>query len=175
MLKGEKIILKAISLDSLEQLMNWRNQPEIRKYSREHRQINLEMQNRWYQEKVLNDDSQINFEIREGARDRLVGHCSLGNIDWVHRHAEFGIYIGDLDYHGGGYASDALRTLIEYGFNTLNLNKIWGEVHGYNNAIDKFKHIGFKEDGVLREHHYSDGNFHDSRIVSILREEYEKN
>ena len=86
MLRGKKTILTAVSQESLKQLMDWRNEPELRKYFREYREINETMQQAWYENKVLKDPNQVNFEIRT-KDNNLIGHCGLYYIDWVHRHA----------------------------------------------------------------------------------------
>ena len=175
MLKGKKIVLTAVSKSSLEKFMNWRNEPELRKYFREHREINEDMQLAWYENKVLKDPNQVNFEIREKERNKLIGHCGLYYIDWVHRHAEFGIYVGDQNYRNGGFGSDSLRTLIKYGFEDLNLNKIWCEVYANNSAIDVYEGIGFALEGVQRQHYFNEGKYWDSMILSMLREEWRNN
>ena len=173
MIKGNKINLTSICPNNLEQLRNWRNKPELRKYFREYREISPDMQKRWYQEKVLNDTKQVNFEIHENTSNQLIGHCGLYYINWVHRHAEFGIYIGDSDYRSGGYGSDALRQLIRYGFEDLNLNRIWCEVYDNNAALEVYKHIGFVYEGKMRENYYNEGRYWDSHILAMLRSDYE--
>ena len=55
MLKGSKVYLCALEQEDLPLLMKWRNQKEFRKYFREYREINKDMQRRWYEEKVLGD------------------------------------------------------------------------------------------------------------------------
>ena len=174
MLKGKKVNLKAVSPDSLQQFMEWRNQPELRKYFREYKELNEDMQKRWYENRVLGDHEQVNFEIRDKKTNKLIGHCGLYYIDWISRHAEFGIYIGDSDYRSGGYGSSALRTLIKYGFEDLNLNKIWCEVYTNNDAAHIYKHLGFKSEGKLRQHYYNEGKYWDSIMMSLLKEEYDK-
>ncbi len=171
MLKGKKVNLRAVEKESIEQFRKWRNRPELRKYFRQYRELSSTMQNDWYENRVLSDDKQVNFEIR--FQDTLIGHCGLYYIDWIHRHAEFGIYIGDDSFRSGGFGSDALRTLVKYGFNDLNLNKIWCEVYTNNDALGVYRHIGFKNEGVLRQHYYNEGQYWDSTMLSMLKSECE--
>ena len=171
MLNSKKIALRSIEQEDLESLRSWRNDPRLRKYFREHKEITKSDQQNWYK-KILSDKNQYNFCITVG--EKLIGHCGLYYIDWINRSAEFGIYIGDLDYRNGGYGSDALRTLIKYGFNDLNLNKIWCEVYKNNKALKIYKHIGFKHEGTLRQSYYNEGKYWDSDILSMLKKEYEE-
>ena len=128
MIIGKKIKLIKVERENIEQLRKWRNNPKLRKYFREHREINKENQIKWYENTVLNDSTSYNFEIRDKSLNKLIGHCGLHYINWIMRTGEFGIYIGDDDYRNGGFGSDALRTLIKYGFEDLNLNRIWCEL-----------------------------------------------
>ena len=172
MVIGKKIILKKVERENLEQLREWRNNPELRKYFREYRLINSENQQKWYESRVLGDPDQYNFEIRDKASNKLIGHCGLYYINWVMRTGEFGIYIGDNDYRSGGFGSDALRTLIKYGFEDLNLNRIWCEVYDNNAALEVYKHIGFVYEGKMRENYYNEGQYWDSHILGMLKKEY---
>jgi UDP-4-amino-4,6-dideoxy-N-acetyl-beta-L-altrosamine N-acetyltransferase len=171
MLNSNKVILKGVEELDLESLRNWRNNPSLRKYFREHKDITKIDQSNWYK-KILSDKNQYNFSIF--AENNLIGHCGLYYINWINRSAEFGIYIGNNNYRNGGYGSDALRTLIKYGFNDLNLNKIWCEVYKNNEALHVYKHIGFKHEGTLRDNYYNEGRYWDSDILSMLKKEYEQ-
>ena len=172
MIIGKKITLKKVERENLEQLREWRNNPELRKYFREYKLINKENQIKWFEKVVLNDSTSYNFEIRTIEQNLLIGHCGLHYINWVMRTGEFGIYIGNDDYRSGGYGSDALRTLIKYGFEDLNLNRIWCEVYDNNAALEIYKHIGFIYEGKMRENYYNEGKYWDSHILGMLKKEY---
>ena len=63
--------------------------------------------------------------------------------------------------------------LIDYGFNTLNLNKITSDVFPHNESIIKLlAKMGFKEEGRLKQHYFHQGEFKDVLIYSLTREEY---
>ena len=172
MIKGNKVYLSSIERASLETLRNWRNNEDLRSYFREYREISCDMQNMWYEKRVLNNDHQIDFEIRKLSDQKLIGHCSLNYINWINRTAEFGIYVGDENEKGKGFGSEALRLLIKYGFEEINLNKIWCEVYEHNQAMGIYKHIGFVHEGTLRQNYYHKGKYLDSHILSILKDEF---
>ena len=173
-LTGSKVYLTAVNKESIEQFRQWRNRPELRRYFREYRELSKDMQERWFESRVLNDPDQVNFEIHDKETDKLIGHCGLYYINWIHRHAEFGIYIGDDSFRSGGYGSDTLRTLVRYGFDELNLNRIWCEVYGNNDALDIYKHIGFVYEGTMRDSYYSEGQYWDAHILAMLKGDYEE-
>ncbi|MAG24695.1 GNAT family N-acetyltransferase [Candidatus Pacearchaeota archaeon] len=173
MIEGKKVYLQAVEEKSIEQLRQWRNNPVLRQYFREYREINKKMQSEWFNNRVCNNQNQVDFEIRDKETQKLIGHCGLYYIDWINRKAEFTIYIGDFNYRNGGYGSDALRTLIKYGFNNLNLNRIWCEVYSNNKAIDIYRHIGFKDEGILREQYFDAGIYWNSHILGMLKSDFE--
>ena len=171
---GNRTFLTAVDKSSIETFREWRNKPELRKYFREYRELSKDMQEGWFESKVLGDPNLVNFEIHDSKTSKLIGHCGLYYINWIHRSAEFGIYVGDDDYRNGGYGSDALRSLVKYGFEDLNLNRIWCEVYSNNVALAVYKHIGFKHEGTMRESYYNEGQYWDAHILSMLKKEYEE-
>lgn len=174
MITGNKVCLTSLNRSSLPQLREWRNQPELRKYFREYREISDAMQENWYNTRVLNNPCQVDFEIHDKESNKLIGHCSLNYISWTNRTAELGIYIGDPTYRRGGYGSDALKLLMDYAFKTINLNRVWCEVFANNEAIDVYRKIGFVDEGKLRQHHYEDGQYLDCFMLGLLRDEWLK-
>ena len=178
----KKSVLTPLRAGSLEAFRKWRNQPDLRRYFREFREISPEMQESWFKNRAMGNPNQFDFEIRAVIADDmhecetfpLIGHASLNYVSWTNRTAEFGIYVGDNKYRGGGYGSDALRALISYGFQSLNLNRIWCEVFSNNDAVDVYRRIGFKDEGCLRSHHFDEGKYWDSQMLGLLRDEWEE-
>ncbi len=102
-----------------------------------------------------------------------VGVCGLTDIDMVNRTAEFSLYI-DPHKQGHSYGTEALKELIWYGFQVLNLNHIFGETFEGNPAISMFEKLGFKKDGTRRSFYYREGEYVNAHLYSILRSEYQK-
>lgn len=177
------IKLRAVERDDLALLKDMRNIPELKKYFREYRLLNDNHQEQWF-DSLTNDRTQCMFCIDGGISEtlyvgetntgilkediELVGACSLNNISWTNRSAEFGIYIKP-DKQGNGFAKEALTKLVEYGFNELNLHRIWGEVYSNNPAVDFYKKFGFKVEGRLKDSYYYYG-WHDSIIIGLLKD-----
>lgn len=171
MLKGKKIGLLAVERADLKQLLEWRNNVELRKYFREYREINMAQQEKWFAEKVLHDPSTMMLSIRNLKNNELLGCCGLVDISWVYRHAELSLYIGWKNSYidNLGYAKESARLLLDYGFKELCLNKIWTEVYIFDKKKKKlYDNLGFKVDGVLRQNYFYDKKFWDSYIMSIL-------
>jgi len=172
--RGEKIYLAAIERDDLLPLMKWRNQEGFKKHFREYREINFELQEQWYQDKVLKDPSTIMFSIRRVVDDELLGCCGLCYINWIHRHADLSFYIGYQDSYidDEGYALESCKLLFDYGFQQLGLNKIWTELYEFDNKKRRLlESMGFQVDGVLRKNYYYEGKWWNSILLSLLSEE----
>ena len=104
---------------------------------------------------------------------RHIGWIDLKNIDKLNKHAELGVAIGDKTYWGKGYGLSAMKEMLLWGFNELDLNKIWLRVEVDNEkAIKSYKRMGYVEEGILRQDRLRNGKFVDRLRMSILRHEF---
>ena len=185
MLIGDKVILEEIDPENIEQMRQWRNNPELRKYFREYKDITKPMQEKWYDERGNNSNpSHVYFQIMEYKHEMakinkdvngrvLIGCCGLHYIDWRLRSAEFGVFIGKMSSRGGGKGKEALTLLFDYGFKEMNLHKIWCEVYDSNAAFGLYRDgLGMKEDGKIRHSQFTDGEYIDSTLLSVLEDEW---
>jgi len=102
-----------------------------------------------------------------------IGWIDLKNIDTLNKHAELGVAIGDKTYWGKGYGLSAMKEMLLWGFNELDLNKIWLRVEVDNaKAIKSYKRIGYVEEGILRQDRLRNGEFIDRLRMSILKHEF---
>jgi len=117
-------------------------------------------------------DQRPTFSILDLATDRLIGRCMLFDVDHVNRRAMLGIVIGEKDYWNRGYGQDALRLLLDYGFNLLNLNSVMLGTFEFNHrALQAYRRVGFKEIGRQREARIIAGIAYDVVLMDILAEE----
>lgn len=174
MIRGRHVGLRAVEADDLERLLVWRNQPEFRRYFREHRELSGAHQQQWYTTKVVNDPSTRMFAIVNCDSDKLMGACGLCYIDWINRTADFSIYIGhDHLYVDDVYAVDAGVQLLKYGFEELALHRIWCEIYDFDKAKKELlSRLGFTLDGRHRQTHWAEGTWHDSLFYGILVDEF---
>jgi RimJ/RimL family protein N-acetyltransferase len=97
----------------------------------------------------------------------------LRNVDRVNGSGVVGIFLGDRRYLGLGYGTDALNTLVDFGFGELRLERIELEVFDFNaRAIKSYVKAGFKTDAILRRARFHRGVHHDVHVMSILREDW---
>jgi ribosomal-protein-alanine N-acetyltransferase len=102
----------------------------------------------------------------------LVGTAGLRDIDNEHGQAEMGFWIA-VNRWGCGYATEAAQALVQFGFETLRLNRIYAHHMLRNPASGRvLEKIGMRREGVLRERVRKWGVFEDLAILSILRKEW---
>lgn len=170
---GKLVLLRAVEKKDLKRLRDWRNDPDVKKFTREYRELSMQNQMQWL-ESLAKDKNTMMFAV-ETKKRKLIGCTGLTYIDWKNSRAEVSIYIGDKNYKGKGYGTDTLKTLMRYGFEELNLHMLFGEIFEYNKAnIRLFEKCGFKRDGVLRHRLYRDGKYWNSVVYSILRDEWKR-
>lgn len=177
MIKGNLVGLRAVEITDLETLRNWRNNPAFRRNFREVREINMQNQQAWFERTNASaNDFMFVFENLESGE--TVGAGGLLYTNWIIRSADFSFYIGFENSYidEKGFAEDAAALLIKYGFENLNLNKIWMELYEFDERKIKFftEKFGFVREGTLRDNCFEDGKYWNSYIYSLLRREYEK-
>jgi len=172
MLKGEYVGLRAVEKKDLLLLLNWRNNPEFRRFFREYRELNEDNQMQWYDKFVLNDMNTRMFAIVLLKSDELIGACGLCYIDWINRNADFSIYIGkDNIYIDDIYAIDAAKVMEKYGFEELNLHRLWAEIYSIDEKkMNFFKKLQFENEGRFKETHWTEGQWVDSLYYGKIRE-----
>lgn len=85
------------------------------------------------------------------------------------------IEIGEKECWGRGYGTDALRTLVRFGFEEMNLNRIALDVYDFNErAIASYLKCGFIEEGRRRQDIYKGGRHIDVVMMALLRDDWEK-
>ena len=172
MIKGKKVGLRAVEKQDLPFLRDWRNIVEFRKNFREVRELSLADQEAWFDHLQKTKHVNYLFTIVDLDTQKPIGAAGLLYINWIIRSADFSFYIGDDNKYIGndGIAKEATKLLIDYGFNNLNLHKIWMELYEFDSEkLDFFQNeFNFKQDGILRDNCFEGGEFHNSLIISII-------
>jgi RimJ/RimL family protein N-acetyltransferase len=106
------------------------------------------------------------------ADGRQIGGIGL-RVELQHQHAELGYWLG-VSYWSQGYATEAAREVLRYGFEDLALHRIFASHFKHNPASGKIlKKIGMRHEGSQREHLRKWDQFVDSELYGILRREWQ--
>ncbi|MEX0682549.1 MAG: GNAT family protein [Dehalococcoidia bacterium] len=171
-LEGELVRLRSRREEDLALFVSWYNDPDVRHWlhmSEAGEQTVETERQRW--ELTRQDPARVTFviETKDGV---TIGNVGLIAIDEVHRRAELGVSIGDKAYWSQGYGADAIRTLLRFAFETLDLRRIELITDADNaRGIRCYEKCGFVREGVLRAHRLRYGNPLDMLIMAVLSEE----
>jgi RimJ/RimL family protein N-acetyltransferase len=120
-------------------------------------------------------ENTMHFHIRTLDDDRLLGFVVIHSIEWNNQTGLISIGIGDPEYRGKGYGSEAMRLAMHYAFNELNLYRLGLDVIANNErAVRAYEKLGFRHEGAMRQSVYRDGVRVDRLIMGILRDEWEE-
>ncbi len=176
-LVGDRICLspKGISDEEIVKFTEWMNDFQVTDYvGRSGKIVTLNGEKEWLENSVKENDSKRNFDIIDFKEDKLIGTIGLEHIDYIGRSAVLGIFIGDEDYRGNGYGTEAIRLLLEFGFRYLNLHSIRLDLLDINERAHKcYLKCGFKDTGRSREAIFLNGKYYDKLHMDILESEFE--
>ena len=131
--------------------------------------------NQAWMEKHVEDVLAYEFAIETLSEHRNIGFINLDGdgIKSPHRDAFVGIGIGETDYWGKGYGTDALEVLLRSAFMELNLHRVSLSVFAYNpRGIRSYEKCGFRVEGRQRNRLNREGERYDMIFMGILRSEW---
>jgi RimJ/RimL family protein N-acetyltransferase len=114
------------------------------------------------------------WAITEPADDALIGTVTLTAWDRTHRHAEIG-FVLHPDAWGRGYGSEAVRAVLAFGFERMDLHRVEAELDPRNAASARLlRGLGFSYDGLFPERWYLYDEWCDSAFYGLLRRDFER-
>jgi [ribosomal protein S5]-alanine N-acetyltransferase len=105
--------------------------------------------------------------------NHIIGTCTLFNFDIANRRAELG-YALAREHWGKGYMQEALRALLGFYFDNLNMHRIEADVDPRNvSSVKTLERLGFQREGYLRERWLVGGEIQDALFYGLLRCEWQ--
>ncbi|MHA2405404.1 MAG: GNAT family N-acetyltransferase [Candidatus Hermodarchaeia archaeon] len=175
MITGENIILRGLELTDTDEILQHFNDVELRRFLGLLTPIAKEEEEQWIRNTWENRQKGTEYVFGIELKDNplLIGTCSLFSIHRINRSAELGIAIWNKQYWGKGYGTEAIRLLLGYGFNFLNLHSVFLIVNEDNpRAIKAYEKVGFKSTARHRDSLFQDGKFKDTLLMDILEDEF---
>lgn len=176
MYTGVKIRLREYRKEDVKQAQEYINDSEVKKLLQPGIPYlyTYEDEQRWFESLSATKD-QYSFAIETLEDSKYIGGCGINKIDWKNSIAVVGIFIGDKAYWGKGYGTDAMKVLINFIFEQMNINKIKLNVYDFNKrAVRSYEKCGFMKEGILRQELFRDGKYNDEIVMGLLREDYLK-
>jgi RimJ/RimL family protein N-acetyltransferase len=173
-LVGEKVYLRPLDAADLDgPYLEWINDHQVTRFLEAGRSpVSRAMLQRYVDTAAQAADT-VMLAIIEKASGVHVGNIKLAGIHPVHRRADLGVMLGDKTRWGRGYGREAVALVLAYGFERLNLNKIYlGVDVDHVAAVKVYADLGFAIEGTQRQHHFREGAYRDRHLMGLLREEY---
>lgn len=118
--------------------------------------------------------SNVFFHLIETASERVIGAVVLHTWYQIHRRSELGYAMTSEAHKGQGYMKEALREILKFGFEAMDLNRVEAYTAPDNIASRRLlEGAGFQLEGQLREHYAHKGATSDSVVYGLLRSEWE--
>jgi len=175
-LESDRMLIKPIEREDLSFLLDLRWDKEIMDHLI-HDPISRGSQEKWFERLTQSDDIALSIFVKDGkdpSGKEIAGTVGLYNFNFRHQRATWRVRISP-NFQGKGIAFETVNMVLDYGFNTLNLNKIVSDSFSDNAAIVKLSEkLGFKDEGLLKSHYFHQGCFRDAINFGLLRDDFNK-
>lgn len=166
--------LRAIEKSDLECLYNWENDPSNWSYSYTYAPFSREVLKAYIeqagQDIYTSKQLRLMIDLEDNGAVRTIGCVDLFDFEPRHQRAGVGILIGNEADRKNGHASEALKQLITYAFNTLNLNQLFCNIAIDNTAsLALFTKHGFCITGTKKQWLHINNNWVDEHTLQLLR------
>ncbi len=171
-LRGERVHLRILQRSDILTTTAWLNSEQIADIMGYLPVMTLDQQYEWF-DKLKSDSTRYVFAVCLNEDGRHIGNVALGNVDMLHRHGMFSIFLADTADRTRGLGSEAARLILGFAFEKLNLNKVHLRTSArFKEALRMYERLGFVREGVMRQHVFANGTYEDKIIYSLLRAEH---
>ncbi len=175
MFEGKMVRLRSFELEDLDSIMQQWNKINLRRelgpivpHSRKEREDWI--RKTWVDRR---NGKAYAFAIDDLKTGEFLGHCILNNVRSINRTASISVAIYDENNRSKGYGTDAVRVLLKFGFDYLNLHRIGLNVFDTNpRAIHVYEKVGFKKVGIIRHTDFVGGVYVNDVAMDILEDEW---
>lgn len=173
-LEGNLIYLRPLSKSDISIWFDWFNDPIITEHMNKGIFPNTESAQEEFFQSISRSRTDIQLAIAVKEDDSLIGTVGIHKIDWLHRHGDISIVIGDKNHWGKGFATEAISLIVKHAFTKLNLHKLTAGIWSSNLSSKKcFEKNGFVLEGTLRKQFFYNGSFVDEYRMGLFREAWE--
>ena len=168
-LRGTRVVVREKDLSDVSDDYDWRTDAELAKLDAT-RPLGMSYDDfyRYSKEDLTLPSMRSKRLAIDTIEGKHIGNCMFYDIDLRDGEAEVGIMIGDKDYWGQGYGTEAMGALLDHMFTAYPFNRIYLHTLTWNQrALNSFRKSGLRE---LRQVRRSGSDFIE---MEILRHEWE--
>ena len=171
-LETERLQFKALSLEDYEAIHEYASNEEVSRFIGWPLTRSLTETKDFFGEmiKKVDEGTHIYANVVEKTSKKIIGTVTLFNFDKVASKAEIG-YVFHQESWGKGYASEVVKAVCNYGFEVLELHKIYAQVAHVNiGSIRVLEHNLFSKEGLLKDHYYIEDTYYDCVLFGRVEE-----
>ncbi|WP_312118020.1 GNAT family N-acetyltransferase [Brevibacillus reuszeri] len=170
---SERLLLRPMHLDDAPALFGFWSDPKVTRHmNASFTNVSEAQQMIEMLQGLFEENKAMRWTILLKHTNEIIGTCGFNYLDFENERAEIGYDLG-YPYWGKGYAPEAIRAFIRFGFENLHLNRVEAKVEPENlNSIKVLRKLRFVEEGKLRQYEKAKGEFVDLIMFSILRTEW---
>lgn len=168
---GYKVRLRPFTMDDADTLCRWMNDVRVTQFIKRDPPMTIMEEREWLENLPKRQGHKVfGMETLEG---KLIGSIGLHDTNFRSGTATTGTVIGEPDFWGGGYGTDAKMLLLDYAFNTLGLRKIRSRVYDFNGrSLAYATKCGYKEEGKLVQDLWKNGRYVDTVLLAVFRDQW---
>lgn len=173
-LEGERLKLRGLRESDADDIFSIYSDPEVILYwsSPAYTSVDEALTLIRETQKQFRERSLFEWGAEHTESGRVIGTCTMLNVDISHRRAEIG-YAFAREFWGKGYATEAVELLIAFAYGPMNLHRLEADVHPENAAsLRLLEKQGFRREGHLRERWHHLGRIEDGMFLGLLRPEW---
>ena len=170
-LETERLILRKMVLNDAEAVFAYASNSEVSRYTlwETHRSIEDSRAFLEFATQKYENGGEPDWGIVYRGNGCLVGACGLVNWEAEHARAEVG-FVLSREYWGRGLMSEAVRAILRFGFERMNLNRIEARCIAENAASARvMEKAGMVYEGTLHQREYIKGAYRDIKLYAILK------
>ena len=173
MLVGTRVRLRAIEPSDYPLLFDWVNDPSVMVYWGRPGNTQSLAQVIEEEERQAARNNSRKYLIETCDKRKVIGQIDYYDLDSIARSAWTSIMIGNAEYWGGGYGTEAMRILLHYLFNQVGLHRVALTVHESNTRAQRsYEKNGFVSEGILRDWMFFDGSYVNGVLMAVLEDDF---
>ena len=171
-----RLLLRSMTVADVSQdYVDWLNDPEVNRYLEVRHAVQTLEGCKSYVAGMESSEADFLFGVFLLETGRHIGNTRLGFINSRHQRAQLSLFIGDRSCWGKGYATEIIRAVTAWGFETQGLEKIDAGCYAENlGSLRAFLKCGYQVEGFFRKASALEGRRIDSFWTSILKDEFER-
>ena len=169
----KRVYLRPLLKEDIPLLLKWINDPDVYQYLMSCLPVMEAEEEEWFKHIHRNRERNIVLMMCITDGDKPIGTMGLHGISQKDGTATTGALIGEKEYWGKGYGTEAKMVLLNYAFNILNLRKICSSVLAFNGRSQRYSEkCGYVVEGTLKKQHFANGKYVDEVLMAVFKKDF---